>query len=129
MGCSPSGSLSHGISQARILEWLPFPSPGDLPNLGIEDESPALQADSLPFELPEKTYVYRNQLQIVTKKRVRVRTKYEYYVFLKLYLLRHKKYSKENAADFFVVVVAISCFNGKRMRRIIVKLKLRPTEW
>jgi len=31
--------------------------------------------------------------------------------------LRHKKYSKENAADFFVVVVAISCFNGKRMRK------------
>ena len=22
----------HGISQARILEWLPFPSPKDLPN-------------------------------------------------------------------------------------------------
>ena len=58
----------HGISQARILEWLPFPSPGDLPNPGIEDESPALQADSLPFELPEKTYVYSNKLQIVTKK-------------------------------------------------------------
>ena len=29
---------------------LPFPSPGDLPNLGIEPTSPALQADSLPTE-------------------------------------------------------------------------------
>ena len=27
-----------------------FPSPGDLPNPGIEPRSPALQADSLPFE-------------------------------------------------------------------------------
>ena len=28
----------------------PFPSPGDLPNPGIEPRSPALQADSLPAE-------------------------------------------------------------------------------
>ena len=30
----------------------PFPSPGDLPNPGIEPRSPALQADSLPADLP-----------------------------------------------------------------------------
>ena len=30
----------HVILQARILEWLPFPSPGDLPNSGIEPRSP-----------------------------------------------------------------------------------------
>ena len=30
----------------------PFPSPGDLPNTGIEPGSPALQVDSLPAELP-----------------------------------------------------------------------------
>ena len=34
--CSLSGSSVHGISQARILEWVPFPSPGDLPVAGIE---------------------------------------------------------------------------------------------
>ena len=33
---------------------MPFPSPGDLPNPGIEPGSPMLQADSLPFEPPEK---------------------------------------------------------------------------
>ena len=33
---------------------LPFPSPGDLPNPGIELRSPALQADSLPAEPQEK---------------------------------------------------------------------------
>ena len=32
----------------------PFPSPGDLPNPGIEPRSPTLQADSLPAELQEK---------------------------------------------------------------------------
>ena len=30
---------------------LPLPSPGDLPDLGIESRSPALQADALPSEL------------------------------------------------------------------------------
>ena len=29
-----------------------FPSPGDLPNPGVEPRSPALQVDSLPAELP-----------------------------------------------------------------------------
>ena len=33
---------------------LPFLSPGDLPDPGIEPRSPALQADSLPSEPPEK---------------------------------------------------------------------------
>ena len=30
--CSPSDSSVHGVLQARILEGLPFPSPGDLPD-------------------------------------------------------------------------------------------------
>ena len=36
----------------RILEWVPIPSTADLPGLGIEPGSPALQANSLPAELP-----------------------------------------------------------------------------
>ena len=54
MDCSPPGSSVHRIFQARIQEWEPFPSPEDLPNSGIEPESPALQADSLPAEVPRK---------------------------------------------------------------------------
>ena len=38
----------QGILQVAILEWVAFPSPGDLPNPGIEHMSPALDADSLP---------------------------------------------------------------------------------
>ena len=52
--CSPPGSSVHGIPQARILEWLPFPSPGGLPDSGIKSGSPTLQADYLPSEPPEK---------------------------------------------------------------------------
>ena len=36
MDCRPSGSSVHGILQARILEWVAFPPPGDLPDPGIE---------------------------------------------------------------------------------------------
>ena len=52
MDCSPPGSFVHGILQARILEWVPFPSPGDLPDPGIEPGSPTSQADALPSEPP-----------------------------------------------------------------------------
>ena len=47
----PSQNLDEGgiaAVQKRNVLRLPFPSPRDLPNLGIESRSPALQADSLP---------------------------------------------------------------------------------
>ena len=47
MDYSLPGFFDHGIFQARVPEW-PFPSPGDLPDPGIEPTSPALQADALP---------------------------------------------------------------------------------
>ena len=56
MDCSPPDSSVHGILQARILEWLPFPSPGDLPDPGIEPRSPTL--DSLWSEPPGKRSIY-----------------------------------------------------------------------
>ena len=48
--CNPMDYTVHGILQARILSWVPFPSPGDLPNPGIKPRSPTLQADSLSVE-------------------------------------------------------------------------------
>ena len=65
MDCNPLGSSIHRVFQARILEcktnkqkeyWsgLPFPSPGDLPDPGIEPGPPAFQADTLPLEPPVK---------------------------------------------------------------------------
>ena len=38
--CSPPGSSVHGVLQARILERLLFPSPGDLSNPGMEPKTP-----------------------------------------------------------------------------------------
>ena len=45
---------SMGFSRQECWSGLPFPSPGDLPNPGIEPGSPALQADALPSEPPGK---------------------------------------------------------------------------
>ena len=55
--CSLSGSSVGGISQARTLEWVGISfSRGIFPTQGIEPRSPALQADSLPTELPGIPY-------------------------------------------------------------------------
>ena len=42
--------LSMGFLRQEYWSGLLFPSPGDLPNPGIEPWSPALQADALPSE-------------------------------------------------------------------------------
>ena len=42
------------FSGQEYWSGLPCPSPGDLPHPGIEPRSPALQTDSLSFELPGK---------------------------------------------------------------------------
>ena len=59
--CSLPGSCVHGILQARILEWLACPTPGDLPDPGIELTSlmsPALAdgffTTSTTWEAPKK---------------------------------------------------------------------------
>ena len=53
------GSSVRGILKARILEWVPIPSPPvDIPNPGIEPKSPALLADSLRWATREASYIY-----------------------------------------------------------------------
>ena len=52
MDCGLPGSSSMGFSRQEYWSGLPFPSPGDLPDPGIEPGSPSLQADSLPSEPP-----------------------------------------------------------------------------
>ena len=47
--------LSMEFSRQEYWNGLLFPTPGDLPDPGIEPASPALQADSLPSEPQGKT--------------------------------------------------------------------------
>ena len=61
----PPGSSVLGLLQARILEWVPFPSPGDFPDPGVEPRSPALQVNSLSSghqRSPEHTLYVFNSL-------------------------------------------------------------------
>ena len=60
-----------GLSRQEYWSGLPFLSPEDLPNPGIEPGSPTLQADALPSEpqgtsLKEKleTFLHTNQLTL-----------------------------------------------------------------
>ena len=53
--------LSMGFSRQEYWSGLPFPSPGDLPNLGIEPGSPALQTDALLSEPPGKPQITYGQ--------------------------------------------------------------------
>jgi len=57
-------SSVHGISQARILEWLPFPSSGYLPDPGMEPMSPTLAGRFFTAEPPGKKNVY-NQITLL----------------------------------------------------------------
>ena len=52
--------LSLGFSRQEYWSGLPFPSPGDLPDLGIEPGFPALQADALTAEPPGKPRILCN---------------------------------------------------------------------
>ena len=54
--------LSMAFSRQQFWNGLLFPSPGDLPNPGIEPGTPALQADSLPTELHQTAMVPEKQL-------------------------------------------------------------------
>ena len=57
MDCTCQASRSVEFSRQEYWSGLPLPSPEDLPNPGIESASPALQADSSPFESPGKMYI------------------------------------------------------------------------
>ena len=56
MDCSPPDSSVHEISQAGILEWVAFPTPGDLPDPGIEPSSLVSPARAGGFFTTSTTY-------------------------------------------------------------------------
>ena len=70
MDCSSPGTvtpLSMEFSRQEYWSGLPCPSPGDLPDLGIEPGSPAWQADSLLSEpLGKPAYMF-NSVQSLSR--------------------------------------------------------------
>ena len=55
---------SVGFSRQEYWSGLPFPSPGDLPNPGIEPRSPPLLADALPSEPPGEVRGYEDAFKV-----------------------------------------------------------------
>ena len=64
-------SPAMGFSGQECWSGLPFPSPGDPPDPGIELGSPALQADTLPSEPPGKPPLTR-KATVKTKKQISI---------------------------------------------------------
>ena len=61
IGCGPPGSSIHGILWARILDWIPCPPPGDLPDPGIESASlmsPALAGRLFTISATWEDYIH-----------------------------------------------------------------------
>ena len=57
-----------GFSRQQYWSGLPFPSPGDLPDPGIEPGSPALQTDCVLSEPPGKPHSRERILAIPTRE-------------------------------------------------------------
>ena len=55
MDCSPPGFPIHGFPRHKYWSGLPFPLPGDLPDPGIEPESPVVAGRFFTTESPGKT--------------------------------------------------------------------------
>ena len=56
--------LSMEFSRQEYWSGLPFPSPVDLPDPGIEPRSPAFQADALPTELSEAHIILSTEFKL-----------------------------------------------------------------
>ena len=59
--------LSMGFSRQECWSGLPFPSPGDLLNLGLKPGSPALQTDALPSE-PQLVSIFFSTFSTIYSK-------------------------------------------------------------
>ena len=88
--CDPThkGSSVHGILQQEYWSGLPFPSPGHLPESGIEPGSPALQVDSSPSEPPGKIWLSLLLLWILLFKEILFILFYVIHLFLAVLGLR-----------------------------------------
>ena len=73
--CSPPGTSVRGILQARTLEWVAFPTPGDLPNPRIKPASlvsPALTCGFFTFSItweahiPGGAYLHLQRDRVIT---------------------------------------------------------------
>ena len=96
MACSPPGSSIHGISQARIMEWVAISFSGDFPNPGIEPAFPALQVDSLLL-----SYQGSHPFTKVSVKKKIVKTRKKSFYHMLLFLSNKRNFFSCPRTSFF----------------------------
>ena len=79
---------STGFSRQECWSGLPFASPGDLPDPGIEPRSPSLQADALPSEPPGKLPTIKPTCKTEDSQVLAKKTKFEIIHLKRLLLLQ-----------------------------------------
>ena len=114
---------SMEFSRQEYWSGVPFPSPGDLPNQGIEPMSPTLQTDVLPSELPGKPLVCVIPYKLNSSKFGASRLKLPCYC----------RYFCPNVNLFarmihFSPSVSSSLFSSVQFSRSVVSDSLRPHE-
>ena len=68
MDCNLQAPLSMGFPRQDYWSGLPFPPPGDLPNLGIEPVSPALAGEFFTTETPLEAYSLVDETKLSEKQ-------------------------------------------------------------
>ena len=103
--------LVHATLQARILEWLPCPPPGDLSNPGIQPASPVLQVDSLPLSHRGRELLLHSDYQTLLSKKIIILQSIFYLPSLKTLLYNRKKKRKTiyRATTVLTARVPIRC--------------------
>ena len=84
-----------GFSKQEYWSGLPFPSPGDLPDPGIEPGSPAFQADALTSE-PRGTWIKKSSLSKKTTVMKYTRTHVCLYVYAHTHTYTHTHTTRLN---------------------------------
>ena len=131
MDCSPPGSSLHGFSRQEYWSGLPFPSPGDLPNSGIEPWPPTFQADALTSEPPGKPTIRMLQFSYFSVGQYYFNVQHTILINLKGWLLISLQQVKIppyfNKLSISQLCVAFICqWRGwlKRKKRILLQNKI-----
>ena len=105
---------SMGFSRQECWTGLPFPSPGYLPDPGIEPGSPALQAEALPSEPPGKP----NKKPVLCPEN-------QYYLGNKSHCSSWKEKTPTNLSVILILIHSFTCvvhFQGLRESALSVKV-------
>ena len=120
--------MGVGFSRQEYWSGLPFPSPGDLPDSGIEPRSPALQADSLLSEPPGKPMLqcykfYDLFIWVINCNRIETLS-----VFTIIYFADINKYLAKELKISQVEVIWNKVLNELRRRKFSAGI-LRAISW